>query len=289
MSRVSILAALTVFAVCTMFVAPAQATLATCDFASDPNWSAVGNAASQYCTFGYSSSTNHANGGTGPTGEIGGAFAKQTSGAHYYYASLSVTYNDPFEINWNTANPASLYYDDADGSRSGDMAMLSFFNKASLNSGSWTGDTPATQYSFAGLYLRGDEGARLSCWDAATGGTNDLRFGPTSFVSGSTHSFRMKYDPNGGVNHYGQFSVRFNEGAVVTTDLTQAIRNSGTVLDGFGLWMPQTPLWTQDAGKCHYYFDNLIYGISPVPEPSALLLLSSGIAGLLAYAWRKRK
>ena len=27
----------------------------------------------------------------------------------------------------------------------------------------------------------------------------------------------------------------------------------------------------------------------PVPEPSALLLAASGLAGLLAYAWRKRK
>jgi hypothetical protein len=29
--------------------------------------------------------------------------------------------------------------------------------------------------------------------------------------------------------------------------------------------------------------------LSPVPEPSTLLLLASGAIGLLAYAWRKRK
>lgn len=33
-------------------------------------------------------------------------------------------------------------------------------------------------------------------------------------------------------------------------------------------------------------WDNLTYSI---PEPSALILLSSGLLGLLAYAWRKRK
>ena len=28
---------------------------------------------------------------------------------------------------------------------------------------------------------------------------------------------------------------------------------------------------------------------APIPEPSTLVLLASGLIGLLAYAWRKRK
>jgi hypothetical protein len=38
------------------------------------------------------------------------------------------------------------------------------------------------------------------------------------------------------------------------------------------------------------YVDNIkIYTGVPVPEPSAIILLSSGLMGLLAYAWRKRR
>ena len=32
-----------------------------------------------------------------------------------------------------------------------------------------------------------------------------------------------------------------------------------------------------------------VYTPAPVPEPSTLLLLASVLAGLLAYAWRKRR
>jgi hypothetical protein len=31
------------------------------------------------------------------------------------------------------------------------------------------------------------------------------------------------------------------------------------------------------------------YSGNPVPEPSAMLLLGTGVASLLAYAWRRRK
>ena len=37
------------------------------------------------------------------------------------------------------------------------------------------------------------------------------------------------------------------------------------------------------------YADNVRLDISEVPEPSTLVLLASGLVGLLAYAWRKRK
>jgi len=31
------------------------------------------------------------------------------------------------------------------------------------------------------------------------------------------------------------------------------------------------------------------FTIPPIPEPSTLLLLASGLVGLLCYAWRKRR
>ena len=41
---------------------------------------------------------------------------------------------------------------------------------------------------------------------------------------------------------------------------------------------------TDSSGNLHGF---LLY--TPTPEPSALLLAASGLLGLLAYAWRKRK
>jgi hypothetical protein len=37
------------------------------------------------------------------------------------------------------------------------------------------------------------------------------------------------------------------------------------------------------------YYDNVLVRVDPVPEPSTMALLVTGVVGLLAYAWRKRK
>jgi hypothetical protein len=34
---------------------------------------------------------------------------------------------------------------------------------------------------------------------------------------------------------------------------------------------------------------NLVYDAATVPEPASVVLLASGLVGLLAYAWRKRQ
>lgn len=43
------------------------------------------------------------------------------------------------------------------------------------------------------------------------------------------------------------------------------------------------------AGVGIGYFNSVQFETSPMPEPSTLSLLSGGLVGLLAYAWRKRK
>jgi hypothetical protein len=43
------------------------------------------------------------------------------------------------------------------------------------------------------------------------------------------------------------------------------------------------------SGRCGIGLDNIVLSVSNIPEPTTSILLGLGIAGLLAYAWRKRK
>lgn len=50
--------------------------------------------------------------------------------------------------------------------------------------------------------------------------------------------------------------------------------------------------WTTDVGMTYPVGSAILAGfggVSPVPEPGTIALLASGLFGLLAYAWRKRK
>ena len=43
------------------------------------------------------------------------------------------------------------------------------------------------------------------------------------------------------------------------------------------------------AGYPDMYREIDVNGIASVPEPGAIVLLATGLIGLLAYAWRKRR
>lgn len=80
---------------------------------------------------------------------------------------------------------------------------------------------------------------------------------------------------NPGPGEFKDFTAVFTGDSLINEDLGIA---QGDVL---------TPLIVVCAGV---YVDNVRVTISPViPEPSTLVLLTTGLVGLLAYAWRKRK
>jgi hypothetical protein len=62
-------------------------------------------------------------------------------------------------------------------------------------------------------------------------------------------------------------------------------------------WVPGATIWTGIAafgiqpqgGGGDVYPSSVVINGAPTPEPSTLALLGSGLFGLLAYAWRKRK
>ena len=85
------------------------------------------------------------------------------------------------------------------------------------------------------------------------------------------------------------FVATYSGGAWTTNDLNSVVTNLGTwtlncanaisqngnYIVGFGT--------TSSGGPTHAFL------LTAVPEPSTLLLAVAGLAGLLAYAWRKRK
>jgi len=284
MLRVTVLAVLTVLTTCMVCAAPAQATL----------WMGVGNIDdANNLNFGYSA-TNYANGGTGPTGEVGGMFSFQTSGAHYYGWGVStLDFSKSFEINWNSTDPAKMYYDN-DGSYKSDNAVLAFFDRDKLATGSWPN---GTGLPYVGVRLGGGSttapGQAICTYytgvDSSWG--NEVTVA-SSVVTQTTHTFRLKYDPTEG--SYGRVSCNF-DGTVYTMNLSQGDRNSGAAFNTFGLWQPQSSGWTAGANVDHVYFGNIKAFADGVPipmdspEPSSLVLMGAGVFGLLAYAWRKRR
>jgi hypothetical protein len=124
------------------------------------------------------------------------------------------------------------------------------------------------------------EGFSLEVADTTLGGNLvNAEFhgtGPASNPSATTGS-----DPDPGT--FYDYSINFNSSDFIYTGNTK--HHSGTV--GVAVGDVLRIGFVQCNGT---YITDVRLDVSPtVPEPSTLVLLASGLIGLLAYAWRKRK
>lgn len=114
----------------------------------------------------------------------------------------------------------------------------------------------------------------------ATGEQYTLSFDAGSLDASMTTGILLRLYPNGGSTIANSFTVgaaQLNTGwATYSTTWTMPASCNGK-------W-PELEI-DINTGTCA--IDNV--SLSKVPEPCALVMLATGLTGLLAYAWRKRK
>jgi hypothetical protein len=216
-------------------------------------------------------------------------------------ASANLISNGGFE----TTNPAydspalaPAAYDGAYFDGSWDVVPGNYFSDwtpgAGLYEGYATGGVAGEGYPFN---MVGANGNNAIVFEPAAPGTADIS---QTFTSGSgLATFSFDYsgaDPAYGGGSSGILSVTIDGNPVTFAAATTipTVFGSGwlsATSDSFSLAAGSHTLVIGAVVGSGYYgqagIDNL--SISQVPEPSTLALLSAGLVGLLAYAWRKRK
>ncbi len=163
---------------------------------------------------------------------------------------------------------------------------------ASLYEGNLTADTPPEATTGPGLGFYSSQGGGGSGWNNFTG----LFLNP----NGNLELVSPQHIGVAGDAYVGVWNSAIYHTLSYTVD-TVAGAISNVVLDGTSYSFPATTIFagasaTQYAGFCVESttagrtgsVENFVVS-GPVPEPSTLLLLATGLLGLLAYAWRKRK
>ena len=241
------------------------------DFNSNPgDWVGNGNVSGNN-NFGWSN-TNLAHGAA--QGEAGGVFSRQDVG-QYSTDIGSIDLSDTaFSVSGHanlvdqTTGCAFLGYFDSTGALSYPPANFIGAELPYQNIIYATAHAPSTALQEV------TTGASMS-WDASTGIDFTMTYDPLGNSGGGQLVLSID-SPSHSPGHGGPY--------VATINLTD--KNAFANLDRFGL-MSEAPIGTLPKVNT-VYFDDLVYTAN-IPEPSTLVLLSSGLIGLLAYAWRKRK
>lgn len=101
--------------------------------------------------------------------------------------------------------------------------------------------------------------------------------------TGDFHVFRLAQEPGIGTPGSATYSV-WRDGVLVTESLSEAFMNPGLERLIFGAFASNNSSTTETD-----YVRFTAGAFAPVPEPTTMTLLGSGMVGLLAYVWRKRK
>lgn len=239
------------------------------DFDTDPGWQGAGNT-NGYSDFGYSN-TSYAG---GAAHEAGGAIVSRSNGFDWYAdTDLGATYTLDDAL---TAS-GKFTVNSVDGFDGG--FEVGFFKPS------------GTDVVFSGGIA---EAIMMRIIDSSsTKVRTQLRMAASLTENvllldvGSDYTFNLTWNPTAIDSLHGTASltVKTADGSEVGT-LSVNHDNDGWALSAFGLTTLNFSAYRNDGAS--FYMDNLSY-TSAVPEPSGLALLGMSFAGLLAYAWRKRR
>jgi hypothetical protein len=96
--------------------------------------------------------------------------------------------------------------------------------------------------------------------------------------SGDYHVFRLTQLPNA-----NSFSA-WRDGVLLGSGLTGGMALGSNLALG-----SEGSIWRGTANVDYLRFTSGAWAPAPIPEPTTLTLLLTGLIGLLAHAWRKRK